>query len=146
MAWTTATLFKKDRREGELTIGIEYARDDSPELARETFVLTSPPNVSVLAKVGLDRLNAILAAEQALALGPIPLPVVKPPVPPPAPTQDQLDRQTFIAAYVTFLKMQRAVSTGIKQPNDKDVSDATAAMKAAFKPGYEALIPIAGAP
>jgi hypothetical protein len=142
MAWTTADLIEKTRKDLGLRLVIRYSRDDSAETVTETVTVTGAPNVPAMAAAGLARLNALLTAEQALSLGAITLPgPPKPPDPPPDPTQDELDRQAFLAAYQAYRAMQRAVKDGITAADAAEVVQATTAMKNAFKPGYESLIP-----
>lgn len=92
----------------------------------------------------LAGLNSIQSVTASVPLN-APLDVTPPPPKPPVPpTQDELDRATFVAAYRLHVGMQKAVADGIKQAGDADVVAAAVAMKAAFKPGYETLLAISG--
>ena len=137
MPWTTATLVEKTRREGALMLRIVYGRDDNPETATEHLTVLSPPNVPVLAKAGLDRLNAILVADGQISTGPIVLPA-----PPDPPTKDAQDRATFVAAATAYKEVTHALVLGLATQADADA--AKTAMSAAYKPGYDELLLMVG--
>lgn len=138
MAWTTATIAEKTRREGALTLRIVYGRDDSPETATEHVEFRTPPDVVAFAKAGLARLNAILVADEQIRVGPIAIPPDPGDEEPPPPTKDEVDRALFAEKAAAYRAIQKAADNGLATADA--VGAAKAEMQAAFKPGYESIL------
>ncbi len=128
-----------DRRfndDGTVTLFLTYRSDSgAPDI---TLPVTAASDAELAAAVSqrLTILNRnrdfFLSVKVGTAV------VLTPDTPPDPPTQDQLDRQAFIEAVRANRATEKAFDLGLVKQDAVDA--AAAAMKDAFKPGYETIL------
>jgi hypothetical protein len=107
----------------------------------DNLEITPDLTSAVLERLVYDRIEVLDAQDQAFDL----LPGagdIKPVAPEPTlpPTQEEIDKATFLTASAKLAALNRAIALGVTKPDDQAVLDAQVAVKLATKPGYELLV------
>lgn len=141
MAWV-ATFQGVTQNQQLLSVLVEYS--DGVTTLRRTHQLSADATVQTLSAVARVVVRDLAAApvsrsviDGAFTVGDV---IPSGAVTPPAPTQEQLDRQAFLDALRTHRQYQQAVTDGLMLATDSDVVAARAAAVALWNARWVAYL------
>lgn len=139
MSWTVTT-DKEKRADGSIVVFLIYT--DGTRTIKDALDVqagVSDDSLAVTAKNRIAWLDAQDASFDAITPGPV-TPKDPDPIAIPTPTQDDIDKSTFLADYRTLLQSNKAIGLGLLDVGDKNYVQLVAKIKAEFKLEYLSLI------
>lgn len=135
----SANARKQTGANGAREIAIVFESDSGFGSITDTLAVgdsTTDQVIADYAQTKIDALNAQDVVYKSLTEGPI----VPAKVPPPTPSQDELDRIQFLQDYRLLQNLVKSVDAGLLAADDKSITALQVKVKSEFKPEYGVLL------